>query len=73
MAFLLTAKSFTLAFILHKKQMAMINLFKYAIDKRKGVITFVQKFLGTLSFLNLVIVPGHVFTRANVLPTEDYH
>ena len=39
------------------------DLLKWALDKHKVTIKFIQQITGTLNFLNKVIVPGCAFTR----------
>ena len=45
------------------KKVKAINLLKWAIQRHKETIKFVQKLTGMLNFLHHVIVPGRVFTR----------
>ena len=39
------------------------NLLKFAIEKRKVTIKFIQQLTGVLNFLHKAIVPGRAFTR----------
>ena len=45
-----------------KKEKA-INLLKWAVEKKKVIIKFIQRLTGTLNFLNKALVPGHAFTK----------
>ena len=47
----------------HDKIVKATNLLKWAINKRKVTIKFVQQLTGTLNFLNRVIVLGRAFMR----------
>ena len=38
-------------------------MIKYAIDRRKVTVKFVQQLMGTLNFLSRAIMPGRAFTK----------
>ena len=59
---LLNGVMHTLSIPVDKVEKATYML-KWAIDKKKVTIKFVQQLTGTLNFLNRAIVPGHAFTR----------
>ena len=59
---LLCGRNRVLAIPVEKKTKAL-NLLKWAIEKKKVTVKFIQQLTGLLNFLNRVIVPGRVFTR----------
>ena len=59
---LLNGKTLMLSIPVDKRDKA-VCLLKYAIDKKKTTVRFIQQLTGTLNFLNRAIVPGRAFTR----------